>query len=191
MNMSESKFNPSTVILLLIVILVSVIRAAAPYSENFKDIANFSAVGAIAMFGAAYFKNPVKAFGLTLLVLLLSDIFIAQTSGYGFFYAGWYWTYIAFILMIAVSKVLLKKINVQNLAITAVVVILVHWVVSDISAMYIPGRYAPTLAGYWACLVAAIPFELRFVYGTLIYGAVMFGFMAWYPSLSFKKGVNA
>lgn len=188
--MSESKFNPGTVILLLIVILVSVIRAAAPYSDNFKDIANFSAVGAIALFGAAYFKNPFKAFGLTLLVLLLSDIFIAQTSGYGFFYPGWYWTYIAFILMVAVSKVLLRKINVQSLSIATVVVILIHWVVADISAMYIPGLYAPTLAGFWACLIAAIPFELKFLYGTLIYGAVMFGFMAWYPSLNFKKGVR-
>ncbi|WP_316810224.1 DUF6580 family putative transport protein [Pedobacter heparinus] len=189
--MSESKFNPGTIILLLIVILVSVIRAAAPYADNFKDFANFSAVGAIAMFGAAYFKNPLKAFGLTLLVLLLSDIFIAQTSGYGFFYPGWYWTYIAFVLMIAVSRLLLKKINVQHLITTGITVILIHWVVADISAMYIPGLYPPTIAGFWACLVAAIPFELKFLYGTVIYGVVMFGFMAWYPSLSFKKGVNA
>lgn len=189
--MSESKFNPSTVILLLIVILVSVIRAAAPYADNFKDFANFSAVGAIAMFGAAYFKTPLKAFGLSLLVLLLSDVFIAQTSGYGFFYAGWYWTYIAFVLMIAASRFLLKQVNIQNLITTAITVILIHWVVADISAMYIPGLYPPTLAGFWACLVAAIPFELKFLYGTVIYGAVMFGFMAWYPSLSYKKRVNA
>lgn len=189
--MSRSKFNPSTVVLLLIVILVSVIRAAAPYADNFKDFANFSAVGAIAMFGAAYFRNPVKAFGLTLLVLLLSDVFIAQTSGYGFFYPGWYWTYIAFVLMIAVSRLLLKTINLQNLVTTAIAVILIHWVVADISAMYIPGLYPATLAGFWTCLVAAIPFELKFLYGTLIYGAVMFGFMAWYPSLGFKKEVNA
>lgn len=191
MNMSESKFNPSTVILILVVVLVSIIRVAAPHSDNFKDIANFSAVGAIAMFGAAYFNNPLKAFGFPLTVLLLSDIFIARTSGYGFFYDGWYWTYIAFILMVAVSRVLLKKVNVQNLVMAAISVILIHWVVADISAMYIPGLYPPTLAGFWACLVAAVPFELKFLYGTVIYGAVMFGLKAWYPSLSFKKGLSA
>lgn len=185
--MSGTKFNPGTLILLAIVVLVSIFRIAAPYSDNFREIANFSAVGAIALFGGAYFNSNLKAFGLPLLVLLISDIFIAQTSGYGFFYGGWYWTYIAFILMVLVSKVLLRKVNVQNLVIAALSVILIHWVVSDISAMYVPGLYPPTLAGFGACLIAAIPFELKFLYGTVIYGAVMFGFMAWYPSLSLKK----
>lgn len=189
--MSGTKFNPNAVILLAIVVLVSIFRIAAPYSDNFKEIANFSAVGAIAMFGAAYFNSNIKAIGFPLLVLLISDVFIAQTSGYGFFYAGWYWTYIAFILMVLVSKLMLRKINVQNIVGATISVILIHWVVSDISAMYIPGLYPPTLAGFGACLIAAIPFELKFLYGTVIYSAIMFGFMAWYPSLSFKKGVSA
>lgn len=191
MNMSGTKFNPSAVILVAVVVLVSIFRIAAPYSDNFKEIANFSAVGAIALFGGAYFNSNVKAFAFPLLVLLISDVFIAQTSGYGFFYGGWYWTYIAFILMVLVSKVLLKKINVQNMVTATISVILIHWIVSDISAMYVPGLYPPTLAGFGACLIAAIPFELKFLYGTILYGAVMFGFMAWYPSLSFKKGLSA
>lgn len=189
--MSGAKFNPSAVILVAIVVLVSIFRIAAPYSDNFKEIANFSAVGAIALFGGAYFNSNVKAFAFPLLVLLISDVFIAQTSGYGFFYGGWYWTYIAFILMVLVSKVLLRKINVQNMVTATISVILIHWIVSDISAMYVPGLYPPTLAGFGACLIAAIPFELKFLYGTIIYGTVMFGFMAWYPSLSFKKGLSA
>ncbi len=173
--MSESKFNPRTVILLLIIILVSLIRIAAPFSDNFKDIANFSVIGAVALFGGAYFNNNIKAFGFPLLILLLSDIFIAKTSGYGFFYGGWYWTYIAFILMVFVGKVMLKKVDLENFVLANVVIILMHWMVSDISAMYIPGLYEPTLAGYLACLVAAVPFELNFVYGSLIYGVLMFG----------------
>lgn len=188
--MSESKFNPSTLILLLVVVLVSIIRVAAPHSDNFKDIANFSAVGAIAMFGAAYFNNSVKAFGFPLLVLLLSDIFIAKTSGFGFFYPGWYWTYIAFVLMIFASKLILKKVNVQNLVLSTVVITLIHWIVADISAMYSPGLYPPTLAGFWTCLVAAIPYELKFLYGTVAYGAIMFGVKAWYPYWNAKKSVS-
>lgn len=189
--MTGAKFNPSTLIMLSVVLLVSIFRIAAPYSDNFAAVANFSAVGAIALFGGAYFNNNLKAFGFPLAVLIISDVFIAGTSGYGFFYDGWYWTYIAFVLMVLVAKVLLKRINVQNLLTATVAVILVHWVVSDISAMYVPGLYPPTLAGFAACLVAAIPFELKFLYGTLIYAAVMFGFMAWYPSLGYKKGLSA
>lgn len=191
MNMSGYKFNPSAVILVLIVILVSIFRIAAPYSDNFKEIANFSAVGAIALFGGAYFNSNIKAFGFPLLVLLLSDLFIAQTSGYGFFYAGWYWTYIAFTLMVFASKQLLKQINVQNLVLSTVVITLIHWVVADIGVMYMPGLYPPTLAGFWSCLVAAVPFELKFLYGTLVYGTVMFGVMALYPNWRFKKSISA
>ncbi len=190
MNMSGTKFNPSTILLIAVVVLVSIFRIAAPYSDNFKDIANFSAVGAIAMFGGAFFNNNLKAFGLPLAVLLVSDIFIGQTSGYGFFYGGWYWTYIAFVLMVFASKVLLKKRNVQNMVTATISVVLIHWIVADISAMYTP-LYPSTLAGFGACLIAAIPFELKFLYGTVIYGAVMFGFMAWYPALSLKKGLSA
>lgn len=186
--MSESKFNPRTIILLLIIIFVSIIRVAAPFSGDFKVIANFSAVGAIALFGGAYFNNNIKAFAFPLLILLLSDLFIAKTSGFGFFYGGWYWTYIAFILMVFVSKVMMNKVTVLSFITTSVAAVLVHWIISDISAMYIPGLYAPTLAGYWTCLVAAIPFELRFLYGTFAYGAIMFGafemLKAKYPNLS-------
>ncbi|TKC09292.1 DUF6580 family putative transport protein [Pedobacter frigoris] len=193
--MSDSKFNPRTAILLLIIVLVSIIRVAAALSDNFKEIANFSGVGAIALFGGAYFSNNIKAFGFPLLILLLSDIFISQISGYGFFYGGWYWIYIAFILMVFVGKVMLTKINVQNLVLSTIVMVLIHWIVSDISAMYIPGLYEPTLAGYWACLVAAIPYELNFVYGSLIYGVLMFGsfelLKAKYPYLSLSRNTVA
>lgn len=189
--MSELKFNPRTAILLLIIVLVSMIRVAATFSDNFKEIANFSGVGAIALFGGAYFKSSFKAFGFPLMILLVSDIFIAKTSGYGFFYGGWYWTYIAFTLMALTGKLLLKKVTVQSFAFSTLVMVLVHWIVADISAMYIPGLYAPTLAGYWLCLVNAIPYELNFLYGSVIYGAAMFGsfelLKAKYPYLALGR----
>lgn len=193
--MSEPKFNPRNVVLLLIIVFVSIIRIAAAYSDNFKEIANFSAVGAIALFGGAYFNNSIKAFSFPLLVLLLSDIFITNVSGYGFFYGGWYWTYIAFILMVLVSKLVINKVNVQNTVIAGVVAVIVHWIVSDISAMYVPGLYPPTLAGFGACLIAAIPYELKFLYGTAIYGVVMFGafelLRVKYPALSLARTASA
>ena len=189
--MSDIKFNPRIVVVLAIIVFISIVRIIMPHSDNFDKIAGFSAVGAIALFGGAYFNTNAKAFGFPLAVLLLSDIFIAQTSGYGFFYAGWYWTYIAFILMVFAAKFLLKKVSVVSFVGSVLAIVFIHWIVSDISAMYIPGLYEPTLAGYWACLVAAIPFELKFLYGTAIYGGVMFGafelLKAKFPALSLAK----
>ena len=189
--MSDLKFNPRVLVLLLIIVFISVIRILVPHSDNFDKIAGFSAVGAIALFGGAYFNTNLKAFGFPLAILLLSDIFIAQTSGYGFFYAGWYWTYIAFILMVFAAKFLLARVNVASFVGSVLAIVFIHWIVSDISAMYIPGLYEPTLAGYWACLIAAIPFELKFLYGTVIYGGVMFGafelLKAKFPALSMVR----
>jgi len=186
--MSDIKFNPRILVVLLIIVFISVIRILMPHSDNFQSIAGFSAVGAIALFGGAYFNTNFKAFGFPLAILLLSDVFIAQTSGYGFFYPGWYWTYIAFILMVFAAKFLLTKISVPGFITSVFAIVLIHWIVSDISAMYVPGLYEPTLAGYWKCLVVAIPHELKFLYGTVIYGGVMFGafelLKAKYPVLS-------
>lgn len=188
--MSEFKFNPRTAILLAIIVLISIVRIVAPLSDNFNEIANFSAVGAIALFGGAYFNN-YKALAFPLLILLLSDIFIAQTSGFGFFYAGWYWTYIAFVLMVLVGRLILKKATVQGFLAASLASVFVHWIIADIGVMYIPGLYEPTLAGYWLCLVNAIPYELKFLYGTLAYGAIMFGafefLRAKYPYLSLSR----
>ncbi len=193
--MSDIKFNPRTLILLFIIVFISVIRIAMPYSDNFKDIAGFTAVGAIALFGGAYFNTNAKAFGFPLLILLLSDLFIAQTSGFGFFYAGWYWTYIAYILMVFAAKVLLKKINIRGFVTSVLAVVLIHWIVSDIGAMYVSGLYEPTFAGYLLCLKIAIPHELKLLYATFIYGGVMFGafelLKVKYPVLSLVRTTTA
>jgi hypothetical protein len=192
--MSESIFNPRTLILLLIVALVTVLRTVAPFSDNFGDIANFSAVGAITLFSGSYFKNPVQSFAIPLLTLLLTDIILATTIyreySNGFLYDGWYWTYIAFAIMILVSRIIVKRVNTINFVLGTLAVVLVHWIVTDLGVWY-GSNYPQTLAGFWTVLALAIPFELRFLYGTLAYGVLMFGafelIKVKYPSLNLAK----
>jgi hypothetical protein len=192
--MSESIFNPRTLILLLIVALVTVLRTVAPFSDNFGDIANFSAVGAITLFSGSYFKNPVQSFAIPLLTLLLTDIILATTIyreySNGFLYDGWYWTYIAFAIMILVSRIIVKRVNTINFVLGSIAVVLVHWIVTDLGVWY-GSNYPQTLAGFWTVLALAIPFELRFLYGTLAYGVLMFGafelIKVKYPSLNLAK----
>lgn len=112
---------------------------------------------------------------LPLLVLLLSDFALVATMGkdYGF-YPGWYYTYIAFALMVLAGQLLIKKVNVQSVFIASAVAVLIHWIVADLGMWLGYDTYPKTLAGFYACLVAAIPFELNFLYGTLIYAVLMF-----------------
>jgi len=191
----ETKFNYRTPVLLLFMLLIVGLRVIAPLSPDFKLIANFSGIGAVALFGGAYFKHKVNAFLLPVLVLFVSDLGLALTMGtdYGF-YSGWYYTYIAFILMVWVGHFMIKKVNAQSVLIASVVGVLIHWIVSDIGVWYGSKVYPQTVAGFWSCLVAAIPYEKNFLYGTLGYSLLTFGVFeglkAKYPVLKAKNVVD-
>lgn len=188
----ESKSKYRTPILLLFMLLIVGLRVIAPLSPDFKAIANFSGIGAVALFGGAYFKNTINALLLPVLVLFLSDLGLVATMGkdYGF-YQGWYYTYIAFILMVLVGKLMIKKVNVQNVLGASLTAVFIHWIVADFGVWFGSTFYPQTLAGFWACLVAAIPFELNFLYGTLGYSALLFGIFETlkvkYPALNLKS----
>jgi hypothetical protein len=129
-----------------------------------------------------------------LLTLLLSDFILSVTvyknfNG-GFLYEGWYLVYAAFALMVLVGKVILKNVNVISVVLATVVTVLIHWVVTDFGVWYGSALYPQTLAGFATVLFNAIPFEVRFLNGTLGYSAVMFGLFEYlkvkYPVLNLK-----
>ncbi|RYF23901.1 MAG: hypothetical protein EOO42_06455 [Flavobacteriales bacterium] len=192
----ENKSNNRTLVLLLFMVLIIGLRVVAPLSPDFKFLANFSGLGAVALFGGAYFKDRFSAFLFPVLVLFLSDLGLVLTMGedYGF-YQGWYYTYIAFVLMVLVGKLMLGKVNVPNVIGASVAAVVVHWIISDFGVWFGSTFYPQTLAGFWACLVAAIPFELRLLYGTLGFSALMFGLFEAlklkYPSLKLQSAVHS
>ena len=185
----EKTSQTRLVILLLFITVIVGLRVIAPLSPDFKVIANFSGLGAVAIFSGSYFRYKFSGFVFPMLVLLLSDLALGLTMGTGYaFYSGWYYTYIAFAAMILVGQVFVKNVNVQNVAIASVVGVFIHWIVSDFGVWLGSGFYPQTLAGFGACLIAAIPFELRFLSGTVVYAALMFTtfemLKSRYPSLS-------
>ncbi len=177
--MSDLKFNPRDLVLLLLILALTAFRLLVTFNTDELHFANFSSIGAVALFGGAYFKGNFKAFVLPLLSLFLSDFILSSTifSKYsnGFLYEGWYWVYIAFAMMVLVGKVLLRKVNILSFLASAVVITLIHWVVTDLGVWFKNLAYAQNFAGFWHVLVVAIPFEVRFIEGTLIYGAIIFG----------------
>lgn len=171
----ERKSNTRVLVLLLFIAVVIGLRMLAPLSTDFKLFANFSGLGAVAIFSGSYFKNKFSGYVLPILVLLLSDLGLALMMGESYvFYPGWYYTYVAFALMVLAAQILVKKVNVANVFVATLVGVLIHWIVSDFGMWLGFDTYPKTLAGFWECLVAAIPFELKFLYGTLVYSAIMF-----------------
>jgi len=172
----DTRYISRTSLLFLFMLLIVGLRVVAPLSPDFKFIAGFSGIGAVALFGGAYFKNKLNAFILPMLALFLSDLGLVFTMGvdYGF-YQGWYYTYIAFILMIVAGHFLIKKITLGNIVLAAFAGVFIHWIVSDFGVWYGSSLYPQTAGGFWSCLVAAIPYEKNFLYATLGYSVVMFG----------------
>ncbi|UKT65534.1 DUF6580 family putative transport protein [Pedobacter mucosus] len=177
--MSNLKFNPRTVILLLLILVITAFRLLVTFNSDALQFANFSSIGAVALFGGAYFKDNAKAFAFPLLSLFLSDFVLATTifSKYsnGFLYEGWYWVYGAFALMVLVGKLMLKKINGISLLASTLTIVLIHWIVTDFPIWYGNPAYPQNLSGFWLVLAKAIPYEVRFLDGTLVYGAILFG----------------
>ena len=190
--MSFKKFNPRTVILLLIIIAVAGLRLLYHFTDHLSPLSNFTPIGAMALFGGAYFKGKIKPFLLPLVTLFVSDLVLSFTiySPFrsGLLYTGWYWTYAAFALMVIAGKMLIKTVKVKNVFVSVIVITVIHWLVSDIGGCLIQESTEGFLSLYGQRLITAIPYELNFFVGSVIYSALMFGSFEWlqrrYPKMN-------
>lgn len=173
--MSTKTFNQQTILLLVFILAVAIIRTYLSIDQNMFGLSNFSPIGAMALFSGAYFNKKWKAFLFPIVALLISDLTLQFTvhKTDTFLYHGWYYVYAAFVLMVMVGR-LLQQIEPLDVFLATVAVTGIHWLVTDFGVWYGSHTYAQTASGYLQCLMAAIPFEWRFLAGTLVYSAVLF-----------------
>ncbi len=168
--------------LVAIILMVGVSRVFL--SMGHTPLANFTPIGAMALYGGAYLKG-YQRFLFPLLTLWVSDVFINRFVYYGewqLFYSDFIWTYGAFALMVLVGMWLLNKVTVKNFVISSLSIVFIHWIVTDFGVWAGTSMYPKTVQGFWMCLAAAIPFERNFLLGTVLYGSVMFGGLEWLQS---------
>lgn len=180
--MSLKKLNPRTVTLLAFIVTAALLRIVFGMDAAMKPLADFSPIGAMALFGGAYFRNNGKAYLFPLITIWLGDVVLNRFVFYHewrFFYSGFYWVYGAFALMVLAGQLIVRKATVKNIALASVVAMLIHWIVTDFGVWLEGTMYAKTWAGWWECLVAAIPYEGNFLAGMAIYSLVLFGGFEW------------
>jgi len=193
----SKNFNPRTTILLIFVSAVAALRIIFNFSSEISPLANFSPVGAMAIFGGAYFTKRWKAIGFPLLMLFISDLVLQLTVfrkyGSGILYGGWYWVYGAFMVITVVSRWILTKITLRRFIVSVIICVIIHWLVTDIGVWIGSTRYPQTFYGFVICLEKAIPYEWRFLAGTLLYGIVLFATFEWmkrrYPPLKVERSI--
>jgi hypothetical protein len=179
----KQTFNPRVLTLLCFILAIALIRILNVAQPS--PVSNFTPIGAMGLFGGAYFSSRWKAFTFPLLALLVSDLVInaaVYRGQYGLMYDGWYWVYGIFALIVVYGKVLLNKINIKNLLLASVVAALSHWVLSDFSVWLAGGtdlRTGLPLSRDWSGLVQSLaqgfPFMRNFLAGTIAYSAILFG----------------
>ncbi len=189
--MSLSKFNPRTAVLVFFILLTGALRVFAATGKNVYPLSNFTPLAAMALFGGAYFNNNLKAYSWPFFTLWISDILMNRFIFFGewqLLYEGFYWTYGAFALMTLAGRLMIKKTSIRTILSAALVSVLIHWIVTDFGVWVDGTMYAKTITGFIQCLAAAIPFEIRLMEGTLLYGAILFAAFEWiqrrYPVLA-------
>lgn len=157
----------------------------AAFTRLLPHYPNFTAVGAIALFGGSTIKDRKMAFLLPLAALLLSDICLELfTPISGFYGLGQLFVYGAFILITWLAG-FMKKRSVVNVAMAAVASGLIFFIISNFGVWLLSGTFYPkTLQGLLACYWAAIPFYqgnfsgsflLNGIVGDLFFAGLLFG----------------
>lgn len=156
---------------------------AAAFTRLFPHAPNFTAVGAMAIFGGSVVKDKRLGFLLPIGALLLSDICLQLfTETKGFYGTTQYFVYTAFIVITALATFMQKR-SVATIALAAVWSGAIFFVLSNLGVWAASNFYPTSLAGLGACYAAAIPFYKNELFGNFILNSVMGN--AFYSALLF------
>jgi hypothetical protein len=150
----------------LIAILAAILVAAA--LRLVPHWPNFTPIGAMALFGGAYFGRRVLAFAAPLGALLVSDLILG-------FHAGMPFVYGSVALIVLLGWAIARRITPVTVAAAAVASSVLFFAVTNFGTWLSSGMYPPTRAGLTACYVAAIPFFQNTLAGDLAFSALLFG----------------
>jgi hypothetical protein len=164
-------------------IIVGLIVLAA-FSRMIPHMPNFSPLGAIGLFGAAYFIKRWQAFLIPIAAIWLSDLFVSnvvygqyQTS-FVWFYDGFYWQYASYALTTLAGFFIFRKVNVQRILSGTFLSTAIFFIVTNFGCFPNNPIYTQNFSGLITCYVAGIPFINGTLLGDLFYSALMFGSFA-------------
>lgn len=169
-------------------VMVVVIILQAAISRLIPHPPNFAPIGAMSLFGAAYFAKKHWAFIIPIASMWLADLVLNNVvyaeyfEHFAWLYPGWYFTYGAFIVIVLLGFLLLKRISLKNIVFASLGASILFFLISNFGVWFSGTMYPKTAEGLWACYVAGIPFLKNTVMGDLFYCGVMFGSFEWMQS---------
>ena len=150
----------------LLAILAAIVIAAA--SRLLPHPANFTPVGALALFSGAYLGRSALAFVAPLAALVLSDLVLG-------FYPEVVFVYVAVAATVLIGWALARRRSVLRVAGAAIAGSVLFFLLTNFGVWLVMDYYPKDLAGLAACYAAAIPFFQNTLAGDLFYAGLLFG----------------
>ncbi len=167
--------------------IIAVAIFLAAISRLLPHPPNFTPIGAMALFGAAYFTKKYWAFIIPLVSLWISDLIINNVvmpitypeyyQGFTWFTSSWMFVYGGFALIAIFGLLSLKKINFITVIGSSLVASTLFFLITNFGAWYLdPMSFYPnTMEGLMTCMSAGLPFFMNTIAGDLFYVGVLFG----------------
>lgn len=164
--------------------VLTLLIVLAAFSRITPHMPNFSPLGAIGLFGAAYFAKKWQAFLIPTATTWLSDLFINNLiyaqyyPEFTWFYKGFYWQYGSYLFITLAGIFILQKTNPQRVFAGALTSTTIFFLVSNFGVWADGTMYPKTFEGLMTCYAAGIPFLKGTFFGDLFYSGVLFGVFA-------------
>jgi len=159
--MINNLFNKKTMVLVGIIFAAALTRLIPHYP-------NFTAIGAVALFGGAYFDKKYLSFVVPFAALFVTDLILGLHS------TMWA-VYLSFALIVVIGFNLRKQSKPLNIGVSAVAASVLFFLITNFAVWLSSPMYPPTTAGLVESYVAAIPFFNYTLFGNLFYVGVVFG----------------
>lgn len=146
--------------------VVMILVAAA--SRLFPHPPNFTPIGAMALFGGAYFTDRRLAFLVPLTAMFLSDLFIGLHFLMPVVYAS-------FAAIVCVGFWLRRRRRLAPVAGAALASSVFFFITTNFGMWALGSWFPKTLPGLVACYITGIPWFQHTLLGDLFYTAALFG----------------
>jgi len=148
------------VLIILTFLFLGVFTRVIPHPPN------FTAIGAIALFGGAFIQNKHFAFLTPITIMLISDLIL----GYQINIA----VYLSFIIIVGLGMFLKTNQTLYRIIPITIVASFVFFIITNFSVFLTSSIYTKDIFGLLECYTLALPFFGNTIVGNMTYTIIMF-----------------
>ena len=162
--------------------VLSIIILLAAFTRIMPHPPNFSPMAAIGLFGAAHFAKKWQAFFIPLIGIWISDLVInnyvysSSSSNFVWFYSGFYWQYISYILIIFAGLFIFNRgISLTKMFGGMISSSGIFFLISNFGVWAGGTMYPKNFGGLITCYTAGVPFIHNTIISDVLFTTVLFG----------------